>query len=234
METRSMKRTLLAAAAALPLAGAPPGAAWAQIPVTDALANSQLAQQVTHALASLRQLEMQYQQLQATYNSLAHSTSVSGLANRLGSTANGLGASEMGSALSGAGGLAGSAQQMANLRAFSSTGSDWSAQEMTRKAQRLSNIQAVAMQQMRASEQRILGLRELMSEADAQPDIQASAALNNRIQAEHALLTAQQQQLAQLQMMARSEEQADLLRAEEMQRQSAEHYRDSLQPLGAE
>jgi hypothetical protein len=233
METPSMKRTLLAGAA-LALALAAPDAARAQIPVTDALANSQLAQQVGHALASLRQLEMQYQQLQSTYNSIAHTNSVSGLANRLGSTANGLGASEMGAALSGAGGLAGSAQQMANMRAFSSTGTDWSAQEMARKAQRLSNIQAVAMQQMRVSEQRIAGLRELMSEADAQPDIQASAALNNRIQAEHALLTAQQQQLAQLQMIARTEEQADLLRAEEAARQSAEQYRDSLQPLGDE
>jgi hypothetical protein len=234
METPSMQRTLLAGAAALALALAVPETARAQIPVTDALANSQLAQQVTHALASLRQLEMQYQQLQSTYNVLAHTTDVSALASRLGYTANGLGASEMGSALSGAGGIAGSAQQMANMRAFSSTGTDWSAQEMARKAQRLSNIQAVAMQQMRVSEQRIAGLRELMSEADTQPDIQASAALNNRIQAEHALLTAQQQQLAQLQMMARSEEQADLLRAEEAQRRSAEQYRDSLQALGDE
>jgi hypothetical protein len=234
METPSMQRTVLAAAAVFALAMVAPDAARAQIPVTDALANSQLAQQVGHALASLRQLEMQYQQLQSTYNSIAHTNSVSGLANRLGYTANGLGGSEMGAALSGAGGIAGSAQQMANMRAFSSTGTDWSAQELMRKAQRLSNIQAVAMQQMRLSEQRIAGLRELMSEADTQPDIQASAALNNRIQAEHALLTAQQQQLTQLQMMARSEEQADLLRAEEAQRRSAEQYRDSLQPLGDE
>jgi conjugal transfer/entry exclusion protein len=232
METPIMQRTLLAGAAALALALAAPGMAQAQIPVTDALANSQLAQQVGHALASLRQLEMQYQQLQSTYNSIAHTNSVSGLASRLGSTANGLGASEMGSALSGAGSIAGSAQYMTNMRGFSSTGSDWSAQEMARKAQRLGNIQAVAMQQMRVSEQRIAGLRELMSEADGQPDIQASAALNNRIQAEHALLTAQQQQLAQLQMIARSEEQADMLRAEDAQRQSAERWRDSLQPLG--
>jgi hypothetical protein len=232
MEMPSMMRTLLAGATALGLAV--PGMAGAQIPVTDALANSQLAQQVAHALGTLRQLEMQYRQLQATYNVLAHTTSVSALARRLGATANGLGAGEMGAALSGTGGLAGSAQQMANLRAFSSAGRDWNAQEMTRKAQRLGNIQAVALQQMRVSEQRIAGLRELMSEADAQPDIQASAALNNRIQAEHALLAAQQQQLTHLQMIARTEEQADLLRAEEMQRQSAEQWRDTLRPLGDE
>ncbi|HWX51520.1 MAG TPA: type IV secretion system protein [Roseomonas sp.] len=229
-----MTRTLLTGAAALGLAMAAPDMAKAQIPVTDALANSQLAQQVAHALGTLRQMEMQYRQLQATYNVLAHTTSVSALAGRLGATANGLGASEMGAALSGARGVAGSAQQMTNLRAFSSSGDDWSAREMTRKAQRLSNIRAVALQQMRVSEQRIAGLRELMNEADTQPDIQASAALNNRIQAEHALLTAQQQQLAQLQMIARTEEQADLLRAEERQRQSAEQWRDTLQPLGDE
>ena len=71
-----------------------------------------------------------------------------------------------------------------------------------------------------------------MTEIDGQPDIQASAALNNRIQAEHALLSAQQQQLAQIQLMAATQQQGDLLRAEEAQRQSAERYRDSLQPLG--
>jgi hypothetical protein len=233
-----MKRTLLAGAAALALAVAAPGATRAQIPVTDALANaqaqitnSQLVQQVAQAVATVRQLEQQYQQLQATYNVLAHTTSVSGLASRLGGVANGYGASQIGGAMTGVGSLAGAADQVANMRFFSSSGTDFSATEMTRRAQRLGNIQAAAMQGMQQSEQRIAGLRELMGEIDGQPDVQASAALNNRIQAEHALLSAQQQQLAQLQMMASVQQQGDLLRAEEAQRQSAEQWRDSLQPL---
>lgn len=236
-----MKRTLLAGAAALALAVAAPGAARAQIPVTDALANaqaqitnSQLVQQVAQAVATVRQLEQQYQQLQATYNVLAHTTSVSGLASRLGGVANGYGASQIGGAMTGVGSLAGAADQVANMRFFSSSGTDFSATEMTRRAQRLGNIQAAAMQGMHQSEQRIAGLRELMGEIDGQPDVQASAALNNRIQAEHALLSAQQQQLAQLQMMAAVQQQGDMLRAEEAARQSAEQYRDSLQPLGDE
>ncbi|WP_370643387.1 type IV secretion system protein [Roseomonas cutis] len=177
-------------------------------------------------------LEQQYQQLQATYNVLAHTTSVSTYASRLGGVANGFGANQIGGAMTGVGSLAGAADQVANLRFFSSSGTDFSATEMTRRAQRLGNIQAAAMQGMQQSEQRIAGLRELMTEIDGQPDIQASAALNNRIQAEHALLSAQQQQLAQLQLMAATQQQGDLLRAEEAQRQSAERYRDSLQPLG--
>lgn len=238
METRQMKQTLLAGAAALALA-VMPGAATGQIPVTDALANvqaqitnSQLFQQVAQAVATVRQLEQQYQQLQATYNVLAHTNSVSGLASRLGGVANGFGAHEIGGALTGVGSLAGAADQVANLRHFQSSGTDFSATELTRRAQRLGNIQAAALQGMRQSEQRIAGLRELMGEIDGQPDIQASAALNNRIQAEHALLSAQQQQLAQLQLMAAAQQQGDLLRAEEAQRQSAERWRDSLPPLG--
>lgn len=234
-----MKRTLLAGAAITALALTVPGTARAQIPVTDALANaqaqitnSQLYQQVAQAVATVRQLEQQYQQLQATYNVLAHTTSVSTYASRLGGVANGFGANQVGGAMTGMGSLAGAADQVANLRFFSSSGTDFSATEMTRRAQRLGNIQAAALQGMQQSEQRIAGLRELMTEIDGQPDIQASAALNNRIQAEHALLSAQQQQLAQLQLMAATQQQGDLLRAEEAQRQSAERYRDSLQPLG--
>lgn len=234
-----MRRILLAGVAALAVAVMAPSAARAQIPVTDALANaqaqitnSQLYQQVAQAVATVRQLEQQYQQLQATYNVLAHTTNVSGMASRLGGVANGYGANAVGGALTGVGSLAGAADQVANLRSFQSQGTDFSATEMTRRAQRLGNVQAAALQGMQQSEQRIAGLRELMGEIDGQPDIQASAALNNRIQAEHALLSAQQQQLAQLQMMASVQQQGDLLRAEEAQRQSAEQWRDSLPALG--
>ena len=234
-----MQQTLLAGATALIGALAVPCAVSAQIPVTDALAhaqtqitNSQLYQQVAQAVATVRQLEQQYQQLQATYNALAHTSSVSGYASRLGGVAHGFGATEVSGMMNGTGALAGTAEQVANLRFHSSTGTDFSATEMSRRAQRLGGLQAAALQGMRQSEQRIVGLRELMAEVDGQPDLQASAALNNRIQAEHALLSAQQQQLAQLQLMATTQQQGDLLRAEEAQRHSAERYRDSLQPLG--
>lgn len=236
-----MKRTLLAGAAVTALALAMPGTARAQIPVTDALANAQaqitntqLYQQVAQAVATVRQLEQQYAQLQATYNVLAHTTSVSGYANGLGRVANGFGATEIGGVMTGAGSMAGTAEQVANLRFYQSQGTDFSATELTRRAQRLGGIQAAAMQGVRQSEQRIAGLRELMGEIDGQPDVQASAALNNRIQAEHALLSAQHQQLQQLQMMAAVQQQGDLLRAEEAQRQSAEQWRDSLPALGEE
>ena len=229
-EAPNMKRALLAGVVSLALV-AP---ARAQLAVVDKLANAQLLEQAAHALASLRQLELQYQQLQTTYAALSHPSSVLGLANRLGSTARGLGMTEMGSAFSGAGSVAGSAQRLANMRAFTSTGSDWSAQEMTRKAQRLANIQTVAQQQMEQAAERIEGLAELMAEIDGQPDVQASAALQNRIQAEHAFLSAQRQQLAQLEAVARTEEQADLLRVEEKNRESAEQWLSTLAPLGPE
>jgi hypothetical protein len=233
-----MKQVLFAGVAALALAVLP-STARAEMAVTDALShaqaeitNSQLYQQVAQAVATVRSLEQQYQQLQATYNVLAHTTDVMTMASRLGSVANGYGASEIGGMMTGVSSLAGTAEQVANLRFYSSSGTDFSATELTRRADRLGGIQAAAMQGMRQSEQRIAGLQDLMAEIDGQPDVQASAALNNRIQAEHALLSAQQQQLAQVQLMAQTQAQGDQLRAEEAQRQSAEQWRDSLQPLG--
>lgn len=231
-----MKRILLAGASALVLAVAAPSAGHAQIPVTDAAHIAKSAAQhlatIQQWTSQLRGMEQQYNQLRSTYEAIAHTNSVQGLASNLGRLSNTVpGAAQILGITRGVGGIADAASILQGNRVFSATGGDWSATELNRRAQGLANIQAVAYQQMQASEQRLAGLQELMDEVDAQPDMQASAALGNRIAAEQTFLSAQQQQLTQLQILQRSQEQVDMLRAEERQRQSAEQYRDSLQPL---
>ena len=240
-ETRTMKRILLAGASALVLVAAmlPAPAAAQGITVYD---NANLVSRGLQHTETLRQwatqardMERQYGQLRSTFEAIAHTNSVSGLASNLGGLANTIpGAGEVSGLLRGVGSIGNAGAILQGNRVFSATGSDFSATELHRRAQGLANIQALAYRQMQASEQRALGLQELLEEIDGQPDLQASAALGNRIASEQTFLAAQQQQLAQLQIMQRSQEQVDVLRVEERQRRDAEAYRDSLQPLGPE
>ncbi|NOG73912.1 type IV secretion system protein [Roseicella sp. DB1501] len=230
-----MPRAPLLGSAALALAallGAAP--ARAQIPVTDAGANMQLVQQVAYALQTVRQLEAQYQQLRSTYEAIAHTNSVTGLAGQLGGLTNTLpGAGQVQGLMGGNASIGGLASTlMGQNRVYAPQGTDWAAQEMQRRAQATANVQAIALQQMQATEGRIAGLQQLEAEIDRQPDLQAVNALNGRIASEQTFLAAQQQQLLQLQVLQRAQDQVDAQRAEERQRQSAEQWRDSLPALG--
>lgn len=232
-----MPRAPLLGPAALALAALlGPAPAGAQIPVTDAGANMQLVQQVAYALQTVRQLEAQYQQLRSTYAAIAHTNSVTGLAGQLGGLANTLpGAGQVQGLMGGNASLGGlTSALMGQNRVYAPQGTDWTAQEMQRRAQATANVQAIAYQQMQATEGRIAGLRQLEAEIDGQPDLQAVSALNGRIASEQTFLAAQQQQLLQLQILQRAQDQVDAQRAEERQRQSAEQWRDSLPALGDE
>ena len=170
-------------------------------------------------------MERQYGQLRSTFEAIAHTNSVSSLASNLGGLSNTIpGAGEVSGLLRGVGSIGNAGTILQGNRVFSATGNDFSAQELRRRAQGVANIQAVALQQMRASEQRIAGIDELLGQIDGQPDLQASAALGNRIGSEQAFLAAQQQQLAQLQVLQRSQEQSDAIRAEEKGRRDAEAW----------
>ena len=240
-ETRTMKRILLAGAYALALAAPvilsprPAQAIFCTNCEQEVGAGLRQVETLRQWATQARDMERQYGQLRSTFEAIAHTNSVSGLASNLGGLSNIIpGAGEVSGLLRGAGSIGNAGAILQGNRVFSATGNDFSATELHRRAQGLANIQALAYRQMQASEQRALGLRELLEEIDGQPDLQASAALGNRIASEQTFLAAQQQQLAQLQIMQRSQEQVDVLRVEERQRRDAEAYRDSLQPLGPE
>lgn len=229
-----MKRTLLAGASALAFAlvAMPSPAAAQGIPVIDMAGITKSAAQHVQTIArwtsQLRQMEQQYGQMLRTANSLAHPTSVQGFASDLGRLSNTVpGAGEVGGLMRGVGSIAGSASQVTSITGSIRTGAGFSAAELDRRVRAVANVQALATQQVRSVESRISGIRELLGRIDSQPDVQASAALGNRIQAEGAFLAAQQQQMAQLQLLQRAQEQADTLRLEERARQSAEEWGQS-------
>lgn len=224
-----MKRTLFTGASALALCLAlPPTPAAAQgFPVIDTASIAKSAVQHVQTIAQwtsqLRAMEQQYTQMYRTANSLAHPTSVQGLAgdlSRLSNTVPGAGA--VSDLARGVGGIAGAAAQARNITGGVTGAAGFSAAELDRRVRSVANFQSMALQQARSVEGRIAGIRNLLAEIDAQPDVQASAALGNRIQAEGAFLAAQQQQLAQLQILQRAQEQADGLREQERARLSAE------------
>ena len=220
-----MKRILLAGASALALAM--PHAARAQATVIDPARIAQSGQQQIQTLlqwkSQLDGMQQQHRQLRATFDAIAHTNSVQDVASNLRRLSNTVpGAGQLQSLARGAGSIAGAAAQLRGNQVFAATGNDFSAQELRRRAQGVANVQAVALQQMRASEERIAGIDQLLGEIDGQPDLQASAALGNRIGSEQAFLAAQQQQLAQLQVLQRSQEQSDAIRAVEKVRRDAE------------
>lgn len=226
-----MKHALFAGASALALCLAAPAVpAVAQgFPVHD---NANLvARGLQHVetlgrwTSQLRGMKQQYMQMYRTANSLAHPTSVQKLANDLSRLSNTVpGAGEVGALARGVGGIAGAAAQARNITGGVMTGAGFSAAELDRRVRSVANFKALALQQARAVEGRISGIRDLLAEIDSQPDVQASAALGNRIEAEGAILAAQQQQLAQLQLLQRAEERADALRLEERGRKAAEEW----------
>lgn len=225
----TMKRTLFAGASALAFALSTPSspAAAQGIPVYDNAGflrqGAQHIETIGRWTSQLRAMEQQYTQIYRTANSLAHTTSVQGLASDLGRLSNTVpGAGAVGDLARGVGGIAGAAAQARSITGGVTAGPGFSAAELDRRVRSVANFQSLALQQARSVEGRISGIRGLLAEIDAQPDVQASAALGNRIQAEGAFLAAQQQQLAQLQILQRAQEQADGLREQERARLSAE------------
>ncbi len=226
-----MKRILLAGASALALATPvvlsprPAQAIFCTNCEQEVGAGLRQVETIARWKSQLDGMNQQYRQLRATFDAIAHTNSVQGLASSLGRLSNTVpGAGQLQGLTRGAGSVAGAAAQLQGNRVFAPTGNDFSAQELRRRAQGVANIQAVALQQMRASEERIGGIDQLLGEIDGQPDLQASAALGNRIASEQAFLAAQQQQLAQLQVLQRTQEQSDAIRAEERGRRDAEAW----------
>jgi type IV secretion system protein VirB5 len=227
-----MRKILLAgvAVAVLAATGAPRPAhalLGAGDVVIDPTAIAKLADQ-------LRNMEQQYAQLQQTYQALAHLTSVNGVASQLGipSTQNPMGAvSRLPGLLNGTN-LGGTAQQFLNQnRYYQPQGNDFAAQEMQRRAQSTANIQAIAQENLEATEARMSGLQELQTQIDASPTTQDMGAIQARLGAEGNFIQTQQAQAAQLQVLQRAQEQASQQRAAEWQRQSAEGQFNATRPM---
>jgi type IV secretion system protein VirB5 len=233
------RRCLQALAAGAALAGlllfAPP--ARAQMAVVDGPATAQLIQEVQTAARTLSTLQQQYNRLTQTYEALSHPTSISGMMPGLSipSVQNPLGnVAQVPGITSGAnlGSVSSLAQQFANAnRYYQPSGMDYTAQEMQRQAQATAGVQALAYQNLQATQARMNQLPTLQAQLDGAKNVQDVAAVNNRIQVEQQFVATQQAQAQQLQLLQQAQQQVNDQRLQQRQRQDADSLFNDTQAL---
>jgi hypothetical protein len=179
-------------------------------------------------ITQLQEMRMHYQQLLYTVESLKHPNPGSldvaqGLLNNAtrlpGSAAAEMPGMNYGSNLSGAG------QPFYNQNHYyTPQGNDWNAQELQRREYATANLQGEAQTGITTIQDRLASLTELENSIPAQPDIQATAAFNARINAEKMYLANETNHISQLQLMQQTQTHVDQLRAEQRGRQQAEQW----------
>ena len=224
-----MRRFALVAVLLLPAAKA-----HAQAAVFCANCTEEITAQINYALVAanwlsqLEQMRQHYQQLVYTVESLKHPNPGSlnvaqGLLNNAtrlpGSAAAEMPNMNYGSNLSGAG------QQFYDQNHYyTPQGSDWTAQEMQRRQYATANLQGEAQTGLTTIQARLASLTELETSIPAQPDIQATAAFNARINAEKMYLANETNHVQNLQLLQQTQARVDQQRAEQHGRKEAEDW----------
>jgi hypothetical protein len=224
-----MRRFALVAVLLLPAAKA-----HAQAAVFCANCTEEITAQINYALvlanwvSQLEQMRQHYQQLIYTVESLKHPNPGSldvaqGLLNNAtrlpGSAAAEMPGMNYGSNLSGAG------QQFYDQNHYyTSQGNDWTAQEMQRRQYATANLQGEAQTGLTTIQGRLASLTELENSIPTQPDIQATAAFNARINAEKMYLENESNHIQNLQLLEATQVRVDQQRAEQHGRKEAEDW----------
>jgi Type IV secretion system proteins len=205
--------------------------------VVDGPATAQLVQAVKTAADTLSNLQQQYNRLTQTYEALSHTTSISGMMPGLSlpSVQNPLGTvAQVPGITSGTnlGSVSSLAQQFANTnRYYQPPGTDDMAQEIQRQAQATAGVQALAYQNLQATQARMNQLPTLQAQLDGATNVQDVAAVNNRIQVEQQFVATQQAQAQQLQLLQQAQQQVNDERLEQRQRQDADSLYNDTQAL---
>ena len=245
-----MTRTiLLAGAATFALIAARPAAA--QMAVVDtlgdmyhALEQSELVQQTAQALKTVAQLQQMYQTEQQQLRSITGLTNVTGLipslssggltqplpqVNQIMGLVNGTGLS--GNALSGlANGFLN--QNRYYMPPAPGTGaSDFNSTWLASRANSTAGLQAAVTQLLQSGQTRMAALAGLRSEIDRQPDVQHMQAINARIAIEQNYATGQAAQTQQIMALAQLQQRAEQQQAEQHDREAADQWFNSTQPL---
>ena len=227
-----MKLPLLAGAvAACALALLTPAPAAAQLQVICPTCASELgqvsrwAQQASQMVQQLNQAVQRYQQLQATFASITGARDVTSVASALNSLRSVLPPSGTVPGIANGGTVAaGTSGFLQTNRVYTPTGTDFEAQEMQRRQQAYANLQAMALTGMQRAEERRDSFQEFVAAAGTQPDTQASASLQNRIQLEQAMLANEQEELTHIRVMAQMQASVDAEREQEAGRQASEAW----------
>lgn len=190
-----MKRILVTATIAIGVTLGLP--AHADI-VSDPAAELSLVQQVATAAKELASLQQQYSTVMSQYQMLTTFANPNGVATELEnsflrnpmpttSTIPGL--------ISGAGNVAGLAQQYLNAnRVYSAPTTYQSGQLMNSQANSLASIQGQAAQNLESLEQRMTGLADLQNQLNSATTLQQVASISARIGIEQDFISAQQAQ----------------------------------------
>jgi hypothetical protein len=200
--------------------------AKAQVAVVDA---PHIAHTVAESAKQIAEAQRQYQQLVTTYESITGARGISGIASGLaGLRAPGSEAERI-PGLSHGEGLGDGADAFVERNRFHEpTGDDEAAEEMRRQYRATANIQAEAQRRLAAIQERRASLDEFIaaSEGTDESDLQYQMALRNRIATEQAFLANEQQAIANLGLMQRSQEQVTRQRAEQRSRRDYEEWRE--------
>jgi type IV secretion system protein VirB5 len=197
------------------------GTSYAQTVVIDPAVISQIVLQ-------LKQMIAEYQVLQSSLAAVQHgSPNIMGIAPGLMSgqmRLPGSSASMMPGLNFGSGLTSGGSSFYGQNHVYTPTGTDWQAQELQRRQVATANIQGESQTGMTQIAARIASLAQLEASIQSQPDVTAVAAVNARINAEHAYLANESNNVSNLRLLQQSQATVDQQRAEQHDRQQAEQW----------
>lgn len=222
-----MKRTLLAAIAAITLS-APVHAQYVVIDPTSIQADAiHTAQQIGHMIDQLHMLQTQYNMMTMTYNALSHPNTALAMGESLmqqqmrspGSMPSQIPGLTFGSQLS-----AGAGRFMSQNHIFTPEGNDFAALEIKRKEQAAANLQAEAQAGLDRSDEHIAALAEVQASIEGSPDVTALNAAQGRIASEQSFMANEGNNIARLHLMQQAQAQVDTNRLEQQSRKDAEDW----------
>jgi hypothetical protein len=217
-----MRRLLSATAAAVVLLGAYAGPSSAQIATVDVA-------EITQTINTLRQLQQEYQAVMGVFGSLLRVVDPNSMAIGLIGSQPLPGASQISGLLTGSGdfgnlsGLASQFQQVNTVYTPTSTGSDdFNATFLQRNGNTLAGVQAMIQQSIQSIQTHIAGLTTIQGELSTVKTEADVSAINGRLMAEQANLSAQGVQAQSLQTMLMAQQQQYQLQQQQMVRQAAD------------
>jgi hypothetical protein len=217
-----MRRFLLATAAAAALLAVCADASHAQIVTIDPA-------EITQTINTLHQLQQEYQVVMGVFGSLLRAVDPNSMATALIGSQPLPGASQISGMLSGSGNfgnLSGVANQFLSANTVytpQSTGAgDFNATYLQRNGNTLAGVQAMIQQSIQSIQTHITGLTDIQGQLSTVKTEADVSAINGRLMAEQANLSAQGVQAQSLQTMLQAQQQAYQLQELQVQRQSAD------------
>lgn len=231
MTTRNIAATFVLAAGLAAAAAALPSPAAAQLPVIDGGNLAQTTLTAARALQQIEQLRAQYDRLARTYEAIAHTTSVEGVAGALGGLSRQVlpPAARLPDLLGGRGGEwggAGAALRADRLYAppAGGNGDDAWAREMERRERATANAKAMAQAAAEDAEREIASLDALRGEVEAAPDGTAGVAVGNGLALARHRLDASRLQLEQVRLLLAADDRVTAQRGEQAWRRDVDDW----------